>query len=161
MSRTLVLSADAIAQLDLSPVAQALPELTTADWLGLEQQVTFDIQWPRSDDDPRELAEIPEVRLWFIRLDATYPQFPLLLDWQSGELARYAAMLVPHQFSRNEGLQFNPEALAIWVNHKLFSFAHQFTAADVVGTSRLKNFAQVLGFEIDPAFFELISPSRQ
>ncbi len=66
------------------------------------------------------------------------------------ELARYAAMLVPHQFSRNEGLQFNPEALAIWVNHKLFSFAHQFAAADVVGTSRLKNFAQVLGFEIDP-----------
>lgn len=156
MSRTLVLPADAIAQLDLSPIRNALPELNTTDWLSLEQQVSLDIQWPRSEDDPRELAEIPEIRLWFIRLDATYPQFPLLVNWQSGELVRYAAMLVPHQFSRNEGLQFNPEALAIWVNHKLFYFANQMAAAGLGGTSRLKNFAQVLGFEIDEAFFDLI-----
>ncbi|WP_126148222.1 CRR6 family NdhI maturation factor [Synechococcus elongatus] len=156
MSRTLVLPADAIAQLDLSPVQTALPELKTADWLTLEQQVSLEIQWPRSEDDPRELAEIPEIRLWFIRLDATYPQFPLLVNWQSGELVRYAAMLVPHQFSRNEGLQFNPEALAIWVNHKIFYFAQQLADRGLSGSSRLKNFAQILGFEIDESFFELL-----
>lgn len=157
MSRTLVLSADAIANLDLSPIEQALPELATANWLSLEQQLSFEIQWPRSEDDPRELAEIPEIRLWFIRLDATYPQFPLLLNWQAGELVRYTAMLVPHQFSRNEGLQFNPEALAIWLNHKLFALAKELTAIEATKTSRLQNFAQMLGFEIDATFFDLLN----
>lgn len=32
-----------------------------------------------------------------MRLDAAYPWLPVLLDWRAGELARYAAMLVPHQ----------------------------------------------------------------
>lgn len=32
-----------------------------------------------------------------MRLDASYPWLPVLLDWRAGELARYAAMLVPHQ----------------------------------------------------------------
>ncbi|MGB7086359.1 MAG: CRR6 family NdhI maturation factor, partial [Phormidesmis sp.] len=73
------------------PEDQALsnPELT----------FSFDIDFPREDSDPRELSEIPEVRLWFIRLNARYPWLPLYLDWESGELSRYTAMLVPHQFS--------------------------------------------------------------
>jgi hypothetical protein len=32
-----------------------------------------------------------------VRLDAAYPWFPVVVDWRAGELARYAAMLVPHQ----------------------------------------------------------------
>jgi hypothetical protein len=51
--------------------------------------------------DPRELSEFPDIRLWFLRLDATYPWLPVLLDWRAGELARYAAMLVPHQVIDN------------------------------------------------------------
>ncbi len=34
-------------------------------------------------------------------------------------IARYAAMLVPHQFHRGEGIQYNPEALEIFVMQKL------------------------------------------
>jgi hypothetical protein len=29
-------------------------------------------------------------------------------------------MLVPHQFNRTEGIQYNPEALEIFVMHKTF-----------------------------------------
>lgn len=47
--------------------------------------------------DPRELSELPDIRLWFVRLDAAYPWLPIVVDWRAGELVRYAAMLVPHQ----------------------------------------------------------------
>lgn len=64
----------------------------------LEQTVGFTINYEREDPyDTRELSEFPDIRLWFVRLDASYPWFPVLLDWRAGELARYAAMLVPHQ----------------------------------------------------------------
>lgn len=64
----------------------------------LERTVGFTIKYEREDPaDMRELSEFPDVRLWFVRLDASYPWLPVVLDWRSGELARYAAMLVPHQ----------------------------------------------------------------
>lgn len=64
----------------------------------LEHTVGFTINYEREDPyDTRELSEIPDIRLWFVRLDASYPWFPVVLDWRAGELARYAAMLVPHQ----------------------------------------------------------------
>lgn len=64
----------------------------------LERTIGFTINYTREDpNDPRELSEFPDLRLWFLRLDATYPWLPVLLDWRAGELARYAAMLVPHQ----------------------------------------------------------------
>lgn len=64
----------------------------------LERTIGFTINYTREDpSDPRELSEFPDIRLWFVRLDATYPWLPVLLDWRAGELARYAAMLVPHQ----------------------------------------------------------------
>ena len=64
----------------------------------LERTIGFTINYTRDDPhDPRELSEFPDIRLWFVRLDATYPWLPVLLDWRAGELARYAAMLVPHQ----------------------------------------------------------------
>jgi hypothetical protein len=34
---------------------------------------------------------------------------PFLLDWKAGELARYVAMLVPHQFNRTEGISTIPK----------------------------------------------------
>lgn len=64
----------------------------------LERSIGFTINYTREDPrDPRELSEYPDIRIWFVRLDATYPWLPVLLDWRAGELARYAAMLVPHQ----------------------------------------------------------------
>lgn len=82
--------------------------LTLADFLAenanpkelLERTIGFTINYTREDEyDPRELSEFPDIRLWFIRLDAVYPWLPVVLDWRGGELARYAAMLVPHQVS--------------------------------------------------------------
>lgn len=64
----------------------------------LERTIGFTINYTREDPhDRRELSEYPDIRLWFVRLDSEYPWLPVLLDWRAGELARYAAMLVPHQ----------------------------------------------------------------
>lgn len=64
----------------------------------LQRTIGFTINYTREDPhDLKELSELPDIRLWFVRLDATYPWLPVLLDWRAGELARYAAMLVPHQ----------------------------------------------------------------
>jgi hypothetical protein len=64
----------------------------------LDRTVGFTINYEREDEyDMRELSEFPDIRLWFVRLDAAYPWFPVVLDWRAGELARYTAMLVPHQ----------------------------------------------------------------
>jgi hypothetical protein len=64
----------------------------------MEKTVGFTINYERDDEyDMRELSELPDIRLWFVRLDAAYPWFPVALDWRAGELARYTAMLVPHQ----------------------------------------------------------------
>lgn len=63
-----------------------------------ERTVGFVLQYEVDDPlDPRELSELPDIRLWFVRLDAAYPWLPIVVDWRAGELSRYAAMLVPHQ----------------------------------------------------------------
>ena len=63
-----------------------------------EQTVGFVLDYERDDPlDPRELSEMPDIRLWFVRLDSAYPWLPVVMDWRAGELSRYAAMLVPHQ----------------------------------------------------------------
>lgn len=63
-----------------------------------ERTVGFVLEYENDDPfDPRELSELPDIRLWFVRLDAAYPWLPIVVDWRAGELSRYAAMLVPHQ----------------------------------------------------------------
>jgi len=150
---TLPLEPNILQSLDLSPM-QGLIETWQHEGALLQQEhsLQFQIQIPREPDDPRELSEIPEVRLWFVRLDAVYPWFPFLLDWQGGELARYTAMLVPHQFHRTEGIQFNPEALEIFVMHKIFTLAAWFKTQGIPGTFRLKSLAQLLGYELEETF---------
>ncbi|MFM6135616.1 MAG: CRR6 family NdhI maturation factor, partial [Sphaerospermopsis kisseleviana] len=121
MTITISLNNDSINNLDLSPALKVIePLLQEESITSQEQQLRFEINYPREANDPRELSEIPEVRLWFVRLDAKYPWLPFLLDWKAGELARYAAMLVPHQFTKKEGIQYNPEALEIFLMHKIF-----------------------------------------
>ncbi|MDL5052567.1 CRR6 family NdhI maturation factor [Oscillatoria laete-virens NRMC-F 0139] len=158
MAIAIPVNPECIHNLILSPAQTAIEELLQKqDILAAEQQLTFTIDYPRDPTDPRELSEIPEIRLWFIRLDAAYPWLPFLLDWKAGELARYVAMLVPHQFNRTEGIQFNPEALEIFVMNKIFVLAQWMQQQGIEGKSRLKAMTQMLGYEIEDGFFEFLA----
>ena len=149
------LKADCINQLDISGVAAEIEKLLVAGAIASqEQQLSFEIDYPREPEDPRELSEVPEVRLWFIRLDSVYPWLPFLLDWKAGELARYAAMLIPHQFHRTEGIQYNPEALEIFVMAKIFVLHDWLKQREIEGKSRLKSMAQMFGYDLDDGFFD-------
>ena len=79
-----------------------------------------------------------------------------MLDWQSGEFARYAAMLVPHQFSSKEGIQYNPEALEIFLMQKIFILNDWFQVQGISSLSRLKSMPQLLGYDLDDTLFELL-----
>ena len=136
--------------------AEATIDRLMNELLTSEKKVQFDITFEREATDPRELSEIPEVRLWFIRLDAKYPWLPFLLDWQAGELARYVAMLVPHQFHIKEGIQFNPEALEIFVMQKVFVLMAWFKLQEIPGRSRVQAMTQMLGYELEDAFFNVL-----
>jgi hypothetical protein len=155
MTITIVLNADHINALDLSPAIVEIEPLLS-DIRSYEQQLQFKIDYAVEPGDPRELSEIPEIRLWFIRLDALYPWLPFLLDWSSGELGRYAAMLVPHQFMPREGIEYNPEALEIFVMNKTFVVMNWLKLQGIETRSRLKAMTQTLGYEIDDAFFTVL-----
>ncbi len=151
------INSEQIETLDLTPISIVIASGQESDKLiAHEQQIKFEIDYIKTADDPRELSEIPEIRLWFIRLDTVYPWLPLLLDWKSGELARYTAMLVPHQFSRNEGIIYNPEALEIFVMQKLFVLSDCLKRQNMPKVSRLKSFTQLLGYDIDEEFLQNI-----
>lgn len=157
MSIAIAINLDHLNNLDLSPAVTAIEKLLDENALAShEQQLCFQVNYPREPQDPRELPEIPEVRLWFIRLDAKYPWLPFLLDWKAGELARYTAMLVPNQFSTRDGIQYNPEALEIFVMQKLFVLMNWLQQHGIESKSRLKGMAQMLGYELDDELFELI-----
>lgn len=146
-----------IEQLDLSPVIKIVEELEKGEGiLSAEQQIKFKIDYALSENDPRELSEIPEIRLWFIALNAYYPWFPILLNWREGELARYTAMVVPHEFKRTEGIQYNPEALDIFIMGKVFCLHQWLKHQGVTGNSRLKAMAQIFGYDLDDSFFALL-----
>lgn len=144
--------------LDLSP-AKVVIDAIAADQTRLHDpkaNFSFEIEFPRDPSDPRELSEIPEVRLWFIRLDTVYPWLALYLDWESGELSRYTAMLVPHQFSPIDGIRYNPEALEIFVMSKVFVLDQWLKQNNINGRSRLKFMTQMLGYELDDELFNLL-----
>jgi hypothetical protein len=162
MPTTIQLNADNLNHLDISPVSTVvekwLQEGRFANSIDQEsdRQLKFDIDYPRDPMDPRELSEIPEIRLWYVRLDARYPWLPIALDWESGELGRYAAMLVPHQFSPAEGVQYNPEALEIFVMSKVFILLDWMQSQGGVSRTRIKFMTQMLGYELDDAFFDFV-----
>jgi hypothetical protein len=162
MPQTLALTVNHLAQLDLTPAQEVIePLLAKGMILEPEARLTFEIDFPRDPTDPRELSEIPEVRLWFIRLDAVYPWLPYILDWEAGELGRYAAMLVPHQFSPKDGIRYNPEALEIFVMSKIFVVTRWLQQQGVSQFTRLKFMTQMLGYEIEDGLFELLmGPDR-
>ncbi|WP_310426949.1 CRR6 family NdhI maturation factor [Chamaesiphon sp. VAR_48_metabat_135_sub] len=146
----------ALLSLDLSSIGSQIDRWLAISPRQFDLDLRFAIDYPQDPDDPRELSEIPEIRLWFIRLDARYPYLPLILDWQAGELSRYVAMLVPHQFNRKEGIQYNPEALEIWVMHRVFLLTNWLQTQQIPDRSRLKFMTQMLGYELDDGLFELL-----
>lgn len=158
MNHAIALTSQQLQSLDLSPAEAVIaPLLSQASALANGQtKLAFEIEFSRAPSDPRELSEIPEVRLWFIRLDSRYPWLPLYLDWESGELSRYTAMLVPHQFSPIDGIRYNPEALEIFVMAKVFTIDQWLRQQGIEGRSRLKFMTQMLGYELDEALFNLL-----
>ncbi|MEC4815500.1 MAG: CRR6 family NdhI maturation factor [Scytonema sp. PMC 1069.18] len=157
MTITITLNTDQINSLDISPVVLTVEKLLQEGAIASnEQQLHFELNYPLEPDDPRELSEVPEVRLWFIRLDARYPWLPFLLDWKAGEFARYAAMLVPHQFSTRDGIQYNPEALEIFLMNKLFVLTDWLRQQDIPSKSRIQSMAQMLGYELEDTLFKIV-----
>jgi hypothetical protein len=145
-------SAEQIQGLDLSPLA-ALSALPLERLLPLFGQVELQLQWSSAPEDPRELSEIPEVRLWALRADAEMPWLPLLLERANGTLVRHVALLLPHRFSRNEGLQFAPDSLELWISHRFFQLDALSRAAGLDCRQGLGQMAAVLGYELDPSFW--------
>lgn len=161
MSITIAIDAQHINNLDLSPVETVIDKwVAERDLAQYEQQLQFEIEYPREEFDPREISEIPEVRLWFIRLDSCYPWLPFLLDWKAGELARYAAMLVPHQFHRTQGIQYNPEALEMFLMNKIFVLTDWLNQQGIPSKSKLMAMSQMFGYDLEDAFFDVIVPHK-
>jgi hypothetical protein len=149
-----------LLSLNIEGAKASLLDLQAAGLMAiLAAKIQFQIGWQSAADDPRELSEIPEVRLWFIRLDSQYPWLPLALDWQSGELTRYTAMLVPHTFNRQTGIVYNPEALEIWVMNKIFTTTMWLQQQGSNDHNPVKFMAQTLGYELDRGLFDLILPT--
>ncbi|MGB2924697.1 MAG: CRR6 family NdhI maturation factor [Limnothrix sp.] len=147
-----------ILSLNMEPIQNLVKSLLLDEELAEnEQKYQLLIDFPQDDNDPRELSEIPEIRLWFVRLDAIFPWFLFLLDWKAGELARYTAMLVPHQFHRTEGIQYNPEALEIFVMNKVFGLSEALPNFGISPQSRVKAIAQLLGYELDDEFLNTLT----
>lgn len=156
-SLALSITARQIRELDLSPL-EPLLATGVASLVAMAGQLDLDLQWPRADDDPRELSEVPEVRLWSLRADALNPWLPLVLERSRGTLTRHAAMLLPHGFSRSEGIRFAPESLELWITHRLFWLDAWSQGAGVPSRQGLAQMAAVLGFELDPLFWSAVAP---
>ena len=58
-------------------------------------------------------------------------------------------------YSRDpEGIQYNPEALEIFLMQKIFILDHWLTQNKLPSKSRLMAMAQMLGYDLDDTFFE-------
>lgn len=152
VSRTIRIEADQIRALDLCPLDD-LRRSSVADLVAAAAGLQLEFDWPRDAEDPRELSEIPELRLWSLRADALLPALPLLLERSSGQLTRHVAMVLPHGFSRSEGIRFAPESLELWISHRLFLLDAWSRAAGVPCRQSLAQMAAVLGFDLDPSFW--------
>ncbi|MEB3199390.1 MAG: CRR6 family NdhI maturation factor [Synechococcaceae cyanobacterium] len=144
-----------LERLDLSPL-QPWAALPVAELLRHGGQLELELDWPRGEDDPRELSEVPEVRLWCLRADALHPWLPLLLERSRGQLTRHVAMLLPHGFSRSEGIRFAEGSLDLWITQRLFLLDAWSRAEGVDCRGSLGQMAAVLGYELDPQFWALL-----
>ena len=156
----ITIDARAIQELDLSPL-QAWMNQPLLEQLKGGAVVELQYTWPRDADDPRELSECPEPRLWALRADAHYPWLPLLLERSGGSLAQYVAMVVPHDFSPSEGIRFDPQALELWVTQRLMLLDHLNRDSPQSQRGNLSQMAATLGYELDPSFWALLDQHHE
>jgi hypothetical protein len=81
----------------------------------------------------------------------------LVLERDQGSLIRHVAMVVPHRFSRTDGLRFEPEALELWITHRLMQLDD--LCSQTLGRSMRGNLSQMaasLGYELDAGFWTLL-----
>jgi hypothetical protein len=154
------IDAEAIRTLNLQALS-AWMDRPLQDLLDAGAVLELNYEWPREANDPRELSECPEPRLWALRADARYPWMPLVLERTGGSLAQHVAMLVPHNFSPSEGIRFDPQALELWITHRLMLLNDLRSSSDLAGSQRgnLGLMAASLGFELDGGFWELLDRS--
>ncbi|NEO88267.1 MAG: CRR6 family NdhI maturation factor [Spirulina sp. SIO3F2] len=150
MTVNFTITASQIDRLDLTAVKTMIADELMAE-MPNPPLIHFEIDYPLEPEDPRELSEIPEIRLWFVRLDVAYPWLIYHLDW-STEIARYTAMLVPHQFSRTEGIQYNPEALELFIMGKVFAVDAWLKQHQIAAQGKIQSMLQMLGYDLDEAF---------
>jgi hypothetical protein len=153
LDATVLIGPDQVRSRSLAPLEQWF-SLEPQALLARSGQLSLEFAWSRPDDDPRELSEIPELRLWSLRADALCPWLPLLLDRGNGQLTRHVAMLLPHQFSRTEGIRFAPDSLELWMTHRLFLLDHWCRSHGLNARGNLEQMAAVLGFELDGSFWQ-------
>jgi hypothetical protein len=146
------ISQEQIQRRNISALA-GLAALPPEQLLKLNDNLALELLWPRQAEDPRELSELPECRLWSLRADAAYPWLALLLQRSSGQLSRHVAMLVPHGFSQVDGIQFNADALSLWISHRLFLLDHWGQERQLAIRPKLVEMAAALGFELDQGFW--------
>lgn len=156
-SPTLIqVDARAIRRLDLSPLnaLQSQPLLKI-----LETKPVLEIRyvWPRAENDPRELSECPEPRLWALRADGQFPWLPMVLDRNGGSLIQHVAMVVPHEFNRRDGLRFDPQALELWITHRLMLLDDFTFKLGQPMRGNLTQMAASLGYELDSGFWSLLN----
>ena len=150
-----VIEAVAIQTLDLKVLNPWMERSLTdllSDGAGLELQYN----WPRDADDPRELSECPEPRLWALRADAVHPWLPLVLERSGGSLIQHVAIVVPHDFSPSEGIRFDPQALEIWITHRFMLLDHLGQHLPQSQRGNLLQMAATIGYEVDAAFWTLL-----
>ena len=147
-----VVSAEQVRQLDLAGLKPWV-ELAPAELLARSGRLSLRFDWPQDPEDPRELSEIAELRLWSLRADALYPWLTLLLERSNGQLCRHVAMQLPHSFSRNEGIRFAPASLELWITHRLFLLEAWGRQQGLGCRGQLTAMATVLGYELDPQFW--------
>ena len=152
---SVLVSQDAIRRLDLTPLQDWL-HTPLSERLAAGPVLELRYDWPRDGDDPREVSECPEPRLWALRADGRCPWLPLLLERQGGSLAQHVAMLVPHTFRPGEGLRFDPQALELWITHRLILLDTLARSESTSQRGNLTLMAQSLGYELDPGFWQLL-----
>ena len=150
-----VIDTAAIQTLDLRALNPWM-ERSLINLLGDGAGLDLQYNWPGDADDPRELSECPEPRLWALRADAIYPWLPLVLERSGGSLIQHVAMVVPHDFSPSEGIRFDPQALEIWITHRFMLLDHLGQHLPQSQRGNLIQMAATIGYEVDAAFWTLL-----
>jgi hypothetical protein len=130
MPTIITVNVQQLEALDLAPVSEVLDQwIATQTLFDREQSIQFQIDYPQDSEQAQELPDIPEVRLWFLRVDSIYPWLPYWLDWKSGELFLMQKIFVLHHWLKQQG---------------------------ITRPNKLKQMAELFGYELEDSLFALL-----